>query len=252
MRSLIAGLLTVGLLSTSVAQAQTISPQMPFDITGLPAPSVSAWNDFAWQSLVAADWPVTPGTRGAPDPTLKIGARDARGVLLPVVWMTSKAPGDVFLAKSVPPNTNWQVQQPTPACMSVPGYDPATSYVLGMISKTSPGAYSAINQAQFPGSQQVVGPVIGQAARYVRYDIRMDQSEYQYLLNNKYYSADVQAAAVEAAPSTFVDPPFGNEPWGQQLPPYARHGAVEYKASWRPLDPKTDIVSRYSVSTPSS
>jgi hypothetical protein len=234
-----------GLLSTGVAQAQTISPRMPFDITGLPAPSVSAWNDFAWQSFVASNWPVAPGTRGVPDAMLKIGARDARGALLPVVWMTSKAPGDVFLAKAAPPNTNWQVQQPTPACTSVPGYDPATSYVLGMISKTSPGAYSAINQAQFPGSQQVVGPVIDQAAQYVRYDIRMDQSEFQYLLNTRYYNADVQTAAVKATPSTFVAPPFGNEPWVLRLPPYARYGAVEYKASWRPLDPKTDIVSRY-------
>lgn len=243
--ALIAGFVMAGLLGVGGARAQTLSPQMPFDISNLPTPSISDWNDFAWRSFVAADWPVAPGTRGVPDPQQRIGARDAQGMPVPVVWMTSKAPGDVFLAKAAPPDSNWQTQHVTTACVGMPGYDAATSYVLGMVSKTSPGAYSEINQAQFPGSQQVIGPVIDQQAQYVRYDIRMDQSEFQYLLNYKYYDASVQKASVQGTIPTFKPPPFGNEPWVQQLPPYARYGAVEYKASWRPLNPKVDIVSRY-------
>jgi hypothetical protein len=114
-----------------------------------------------------------------------------------------------------------------------------------MTSKTNAGATTAINQADFPGSQQVVGPVIDQAAQYLRYDIRMSQSEYQYLLNYQYYNAAKQIAAVKGPAGTFQDPPTGQESYVTSLPAYARYGTVEYKASWRVLDPKLDEVSRY-------
>ena len=56
------------------AHAQTLSPNMPFDVSSLPNPSLQDWNGFAWQSFVAANWPVAQGTRGVPDPSQKIGA----------------------------------------------------------------------------------------------------------------------------------------------------------------------------------
>jgi hypothetical protein len=184
--------------------------------------------------------------RGIPDPTQKIGATDASGMPVPVLWMTSKAINDVFLARGAPPDPNWQTQVPVVACQSQPGYDPATSYVLGLISKTSPVAYTEINQAPFPGSQQVVGPVIDQAGNYVRYDIRMSQSEFAYFLNYRYYNAANQIAAVTSNPITFAAPPeSGQELYLRNLLPSARHGSIEYKASWRALDPRVDIVSRY-------
>jgi len=227
------------------AHAQ-LSPSMPIDVANLPAPSAADWNNFAWQSFIASNWPVAPGARGIPDPTQKIGAVDGSGMPVPVAWMTSKGIFDVFLPKGAPPNPNWQTQVPQPACQGLAGYDPATSYVLGLISKTSPFAYTEINQAPFPGSQQVVGPVIDQAGNYVRYDIRMSQSEFAYFLNYQYYNANNQIAAVKSTPITFQPPPrSGQESYLQNLPASARYGTVEYKASWRVLDPKVDIVSRY-------
>ncbi len=249
-RSMTVGAIVAGIamsgLAALPASAQTLSPNMPFDVSNPPNPSLQDWNNFAWQSFVAANWPVVPGTRGVPDPSLKIGALLPDGSPAPVLWMTSKAVADVFLPHAAAPSSNWQTQAPTAACANVLGYNPQTSYVLGMTSKTNAGATTAINQADFPGSQQVVGPVIDQAAQYLRYDIRMSQSEYQYLLTTQYYNAAIQIAAVRAKPkTTFQDPPKGQEPYVVTLPPYARYGTVEYKASWRVLDPKVDEVSRY-------
>ena len=140
-------------------------------------------------------------------------------------------------------NQDWRSQTSVRACEGQAGYDPQTSYVLGMISKTTPDAFTFINQAPFPHSGQVVGPLIDQAGNYVRYDIRMSQSEFQYFLQSKYYSAANQIADVLA--SKFQFPPVGNEQYVKQLPTYAQYGTVEYKASWKILDKSSDIISRY-------
>jgi hypothetical protein len=240
------GILLVCFLAAGGATAQQLSTNMPLDVANLPQPSIADWNDFAWQSFVASNWPVARGARGIPDPNQRIGATAADGIPMPVVWMTSKGINDVFLSKGTPPDPNWQTQLPVVACQSQSGYDPATSYVLGLISKTSPVAYTEINQAPFPGSQAVVGPVIDQAGNYVRYDIRMSQSEFAYFLSFHYYDAKEQIAAVSSSPITFEPPPrSGQESYLRDLPVSARHGTIEYKASWRVLDPNVDIVSRY-------
>ena len=227
------------------ASAQGLSPAMPVDVANLPHPSATDWNELAWQSFVAANWPVVSRQLGVPDPNLRIGAKDAAGMPLPVLWMTSKSPQDVFVDVGQVPSSDWQSRVPVAACAQVPGYDPKTSYVLTMVSKTAGPAFTAIDQAAFPGSKQVIGPLIDRAGHYVRYDIRMSQSEFQYILNFNYYSAVEQNAAVNANPPTFKFPPLtGQEPY-LQLPAYAKYGTVEYKASWRELNPGVDIVSRY-------
>ncbi len=234
----------------AAGQQRELSPKMPIDVANLPKPSTADWADFAWQSFVAANWPIANGVRGIPDENRKIGASDLAGMPVPVVWMTSKGTKDVFLPKGADPSPNWQTQVRVPACDSVPGYNPGSSYVIAQVSKTSPQAYGAINQAAFPGSQQVIGPLIDQAAKYVRYDIRMSQSEFQYFLHFKYYNATNQEAAVTPPPGSFQPPPrSGQESYLQNLPASARYGTVEYKASWRLLDPKVDIVSRYFTAT---
>lgn len=239
------GAALAGFLAASAAGAQSLSSDMPYDVGNLPAPKAGDWDTFAWQSFMAANWPVAQGTRGTPDTSQKIGAVDGGGMPVPVVWMTSKSPNDVFLAQGAPPDPNWQTQATVSECQSLPGYDPATSYVLGMVSKTAPQAFTAIDQAPFPGSKQVVGPVVDQAGNYIRYDIRMSQSEFEYFLTYQYYNAANQIAAVQSNPITFQPPPRGGESYLQKLPQNAQYGTVEYKASWRVLDPQVDIVSRY-------
>jgi hypothetical protein len=236
--------LVVASLITWGASAQQLSPNMPFDVANLSnssKPSSADWNDLAWQSFVAANWPVAKGTRGTPDPSQKIGAMDG-AMPVPVVWMTSKSPPEVFLPNGAAPDPNWDKQQPEPLCQNVSGYDPATSYVLRMVSKGS--SLSVVNQAGFPGSGFVMGPLIDQFNNYVWYDIRMSQSEFAYFLETRYYNSGNQVQDVNN-PGAFRFPPVGRESYVQNLPPAARYGAVEYKASWRVLDPNVDIVSRY-------
>jgi hypothetical protein len=229
------------LMAVGGAGAQQLSPDMPLDVANLPQPSSADWNGLAWQSFVAANWPIAAGMRGIPDPSQRIGAIGPGGIPVQAVWMTSKGISDVFLPQGAPPSSDWQTQTPIAACSLLSSYNPATAYVLGMTSK----ATTAIDQAPFPGSQQVIGPLIDQMGNYVRYDIRMSQSEFTYILMNKYYNSANQVAAVTANPPSFRFPPEGPEAYVQQLPAYARYGAVEYKASWRALNPQVDIVSRY-------
>ncbi len=173
MRAVWIGTALALLLATGAVDSQQLSPTMPVDVGNLPQPSSADWSVLAWQSFVAANWPVAPGARGIPDPTQKIGALDNMGVSVPVVWMTSKGIKDVFLRQGAPPDANWQSQTAVAACQGRAGYDQATSYVLGMSSKSTTEAFTAINLAPFPGSQQLIGPLVDQARNYLRFDVRM-------------------------------------------------------------------------------
>jgi hypothetical protein len=114
-----------------------------------------------------------------------------------------------------------------------------------MVSKAGPTVLDDLIQAGFPLSpvKKTRGPLIDQNQNYVRYDVRLNQSEFTYVIKYQYYNADVQKQAVTN--NTFNDPPQGFEDYVQPLPDYARQGAVELKASWRILDPKKDILDRY-------
>src|SRR5215471_12967730 len=126
------GAVSASLIAIAGASAQQISPTMPVDVANMPKPSATDWNELAWQSFVAANWPVVHGQLGVPDPNLRIGAKDGAGMPLPVLWMTSKSPQDVFVEAGQTPSSDWQSRVPVPACAGVPGYDPKTSYVLTM------------------------------------------------------------------------------------------------------------------------
>jgi hypothetical protein len=114
-----------------------------------------------------------------------------------------------------------------------------------MVSKAAPTILDDLIQAGFPLSpvKKTRGPLIDQNQNYVRYDVRLNQSEFTYVIKYQYYNADVQKQAVNN--NTFNDPPQGFEDYVQPLPDHARQGAVELKASWRILDPKKDILDRY-------
>ena len=154
-------------------------PDHAGDVGNLPQPSSADWSVLAWQSFVAANWPVAPGARGFPTRARR-SAPWTLWMPVPVVWMTSKGIKDVFLRKG-------RRRMPTGSRKSGSsvsgraGYDQATSYVLGMSSKTTE-AFTAINLAPFPGSQQLIGPLVDQARNYLRFDVRMSQSEFAYFL----------------------------------------------------------------------
>lgn len=216
---------------------------MPFDVNNTSNASQDDYDDLAWKSFIALNWPALSGQRGAPDTSKPIGAKATDGTFLPVVWETFKVPTEVFLAgAATPPGWNSPPPPPPSQCTQVP----AGVQILQMASKASPAVLDDLAQAGFPLSRparQTRGPVIDQNQQYVRYDVRFNQSEFVYVSNNQYYNADMQQKAVTAG--TFSVPPKGPEPYVQALPDYAKQGAVELKASWRVLDKNKDILERY-------
>lgn len=73
-------------------------------------------------------------------------------------------------------------------------------------------------------------PLIDQWSQYVRYEVRVSESEYNYYVTNSYYDADSQIVAVQQ--NRFVGFPKGNQTI-PGLPAWSQFGATEIKASWR-------------------
>jgi hypothetical protein len=128
-----------------------------------------------------------------------------------------------------------------------------------MAAKDQPGVIGDVNQAGFPQSQKlsIRGPVADQTLNYLRYEIRFNRSEFEYFNTTQYYDKSKQTTAVTNTKLNAVKPPpvplkspvyefppKGNEPFVQNLPPYAQQGTIELKAAWRILGPN-DVIDRY-------
>ena len=240
--------------SREAADLPANSWQIPFapDNDGTPTQqSMNDFYEFAWQTFIAVNWPALDGgDRGQPDPAKMIGAKDEHGQLLPVVWSTYKLETEVFLPNATAPGA-WNDPPPPPPsyCKNVP----RGAKILRMAAKDQPGVMSDVNQAGFPQSKKLAlrGPVVDQMVHYLRYEIRLNRSEFEYFKDNQYYNKSVQIQAVKntkANPQVqpiFKFPPKGKEPYVQDLPPYAQQGTIELKAAWRILIPGKDVVDRY-------
>jgi len=245
---------TIQRVSAEAAALPASSYEIPFapNNDGMPAQqSMNDFYEFAWQSFVALNWPALEGgDRGQPDTTKMIGAKGPDGQLLPVVWSSYKLPTEVFLPNAANPG-NWNDPPPPPPtdCKNVP----RGAKVLRMAAKDQPGVMSDVNQAGFPQSTKlkIRGPVVDQMVHYLRYEIRLNRSEFEYFKTTQYYNRAAQITAVQntkAVPQKqpiYQFPPKGKEPYVQPLPPYAQQGTIELKAAWRILDPSKDLVDRY-------
>jgi hypothetical protein len=76
----------------------------------------------------------------------------------------------------------------------------------------------------------LAGPLIDNNGNYVRYEMRMNQPEYDAIVNNKWYLADNLPLMVQF-PSSTSNP--------------NQYGALEIKAAWRELIPGVDDPGRY-------
>lgn len=270
----LAGLLTIALqamVTVLPAQTPVISPAMPVDVANGTSATQAQWNDFGWQSFVALNWPsVAPapsGISGEPDSTQKIGATASNGALIPTTWLTWRTASSTFLPGATNPGP-WNgivakhrlsvrkglppLQPTTPVA---PGYQ---AMFLDMTSKirNPNGQNFSIDDINQASGQ----PLVDQAGWYVIYDIRLNESEYTYVLQNGYYDAVAQQKAFSTTPATFNGFPRdgvtlpgqpGTQMFNPPLPSFAQFGATEVKAAWRVLDPvkDKDKMSRYYTQT---
>jgi hypothetical protein len=205
---------------TSVSPALTA---MPADACSRHGEFQSDVDVFSWNSFIALNWPADLATCG-PDAGQSILSGQG-----PTVWETFPLDSEVFVASG---------QQPVAWCTtaSVAAAAARKPRVLGRARKLSQSAVE-----QFPGIDEAVGGVLtDQNGRFVRYEVRLNQDEYNYLtINNLWNAKGQQGVSID-----FPQGP-GDDPSRCGAQPCGPVGAVELKGAWKVLGPDEIASNRF-------
>jgi hypothetical protein len=201
-------------------------------------------NCFAWQEFISLNWTASSAMRGQPDTTVQPSAFGTPKDTKPVVWETYKESNEVFLpgAATPPPWSSW------------PG-NSATKVLGGMKSEVDPAPVLDLSDI---GQASQGHPWLTAQSHYLTmYERRMNQDEFNYIVGNKLYDANVQlqfVATTPVAPTSTSSMPTPLPPLGISLPDgtaattgYGPLGSIETKAAWIELDDPKDWP-RYKTS----
>lgn len=201
---------------------------LPADITEL---SQTAADVFSWQTFIAMNWPASTANCG-PDTTNGVTILSDKG---PTVWETYLSTDQVFVADTL---------QPAPWCSNTGNNGQATLHLLpptvqALAQKT--GVYRFVHRiSKFPNGleQAVGGPLVDQNGRFVRYEVRMNSDEYNYIVKNNLW--DTAGQRQFAKNNKQVTLPFGKTTYGSV-------GAMEFKAAWKILGKNDDPSHFYKI-----
>ena len=206
-------------------------PLPPAEIEYDPVLSRPFFDTFSWQSFIALSWPADPANRGVPlepgSPALFRASNTTGGDSAAIVWETYREGFELFPNDgSVPPEWNSAEPSQTPV-------GPNDGRVLAMVTKG--GLLDEVNEA-------FGGPLIDQNRNYVRYEVRVNQIEYDQVRNNGWYDKDTVDAAIEQTVQEQID--AGISP--QQGIGFDVN-SLELKGAWRELTDDDDPDRYYSV-----
>jgi len=219
--------------TASAAPAGPAFPTPPTKVTpdlatvpeGLPPGAEVANSNFdyvSWETFVALNWPAT----------LKGCSADLTKTILsgtgPVVWETYLADTDVFNTKPAPWCGGPAGMSGVSADARKLGQKAGVTRFFGMLSKFSPTLSAGIN-----GIQEVGGALTDKNGRFVRYEIRMNQDEYNYIVKNNLWNKAGQAGKT-------ISFPEGKSAFGPV-------GAMEIKAAWKVLGAGDDPTKFYNI-----
>ena len=219
--------------------------RIPADVGG--AASDADWIRHGWQSFVALNWPAgtkwpNAGQGGMPDKTMTI--TDPRAAARPVVWQTYLAPGQAFRENGQDPGP-WDAPvvpftsrpDPRDASRSLPVLGGFAEKSIYFLTQNPDFGLALFDLATTPN------PVVDQHGNYVLLEVRLNQREFEYFRQTRYYDTCRQLEDTRApSGGTFRYLPDAAD---TSLPEWAQQGAVEIKASWRILDETWDITRRY-------
>lgn len=191
-------------------------------------------NCFAWQEFISLNWIASAKMRGQPDITMPPAAFGKPNDTRAVVWETYKESDEVFLPGARKPAA-WNTW---------PGGD-SIKTLGGMKSEVDPQPnldLSDIGQAS-EGHPWLTA----QSKLLTLYERRMNEDEFNYVVNNVLYNATTQ--------QTFVQSPGISLPDGTTASAaYGPLGSIETKAAWIELPNKADWprfkISRANVTYP--
>ncbi|MBV8140656.1 MAG: hypothetical protein JOZ60_01255 [Verrucomicrobia bacterium] len=164
-----------------------ITYEMPDEVDAPVDPDadeLAAFDDYSWRAFIAIDWPAKLGIRGVPDETKKIGDFSDPGGK--VVWGTWKADYDLFQPEGTEP-TEWFSFDGFTPCPGLPFAGSGHTMVLGSFS-----GFRDFNQA---GSGGLGSPLIAQNHTYIRFEVRLNQVEFDFIRNRQLYRKTLLPAA---------------------------------------------------------
>src|ERR1700731_323180 len=206
-----------------------VTPELATVPEGLP-PGAQLENgnfDFlSWETFVALNWPAVPKTC-SPDLTKTIVSGQG-----PVVWETYLTDSDVFVAGPKKKPAGW--------CGGPPGMTGLTAQAQKLSKKTGVTRFFRLLSKFDPkltedvhGIQEVGGVLTDKNGRFVRYETRMNEDEYTYILKDDLWNKKGQAGKTIAFPE------------GQTN--YGPVGAIEVKAAWKVLGAGDDPAKFYTI-----
>jgi hypothetical protein len=216
---------------TTATTASTIKPvisgNVPTEVT-IPNPDPNPVNNrpafdvFSWQTFIALCWPVKSGERGVPlnpnDPNTLLKSTNTT----PAVWTSYKDQWDLFGQGSNPPSAWNSWTNPVNLCLNQ-----QVNHVFGTAkSDMLPGE----------GDESLSVPLIDQRKNYALYEIRYNEVQYNFIVNNSlYFSKNLYN--YQKAHGGAVTMPSSNP---------TTQGSILIKAAWKHLTAQDDL-SRYYV-----
>jgi hypothetical protein len=192
----------------------TPSPIIPHVVPGKPGSrQFIDFFVFSWQEFYALNWPSKADPDGLPQRGVADTSKNLSDLDVPRVWETWKAdyelfpaqPADGKVVKPTPWNS-WDVA--VPICKTETGLK-----LLPLVAKGESVLPGAVNQG-------MGGPLVDQHGNYVRYEIRMNQSEYEETVDKSWFLRK-NLAKYPTPPNLFK----ASQP--------DSYGALELKAAWR-------------------
>jgi hypothetical protein len=207
---------TAGLCGSSTIVLQ-IAPVLP---TAQFPQGDAAADCFMWQTFIYLNWPALADSPGHPDPNAQFGSA------APVVWNTYKRSDQVFL-----PNAQTPAPWNQPALVS---HAPATLRpliasggvrVLTQTAKMTSEFANIISTTLTITDEVFGGPLVDQAGDLAYYEMLINEIEYNYIVGNQLYNADIQYEFARTQ--------------GISLP----NDSIEIKAAWKVLTP-SELAAR--------
>jgi hypothetical protein len=216
-----------------------LSSQVPHDATipkshlGNPTALQIDFDSLSWNTFIALNWPANPKYNGQPDPdpTKKIGLEDYS----PVVWETYKESYNAFMADSqgnpIKP-AGWNASpSPPPGCGNNQRYSQELGRRIRIVKNASKDGLNEFLEAF------VNAPLIDQKGAFARYEVLMNEAEFNYIMNPvNPLTTLVRPPLWDARNQKNVNFPVGKIGGVE--------GPIEVKAAWKILGP-SDNPSRY-------
>ena len=176
---------------------------------------------FAWRVFVGFNWP--SNADGLPDPKITLRQDAEEGSWRPRVWQALADVNELYKQFGAAPEP-WNGG-------AFPGFDPGKIEpdTLWMYSKIS--NRHALNRTQIldESKQAFTGPLVDQQGKWVRYQIRLNRTAYEYVRQNGLYSLEGQAEFSRANTLRF---PRNGDKIGDKT---FEFGTTELKFAWKQL-----------------